>query len=62
MEIRRNAENGTRGSAGSRAAPFLPSRTLAPRQGLSGVVVPRRWPRAPPRMQGAAGPRLPLTC
>lgn len=62
MEIQRNAEKGARRSAGSRTASSVPSRTLALRQGLSGVVVPKRQPREAPRMPGAAGPRLSLTC
>lgn len=61
METERNAEKAKRGSAGSLAAPSVPSRTPALQQGLSGVVVPRLWPRAT-RMQSAACPFLPLTC
>lgn len=50
------------GSAGSRASLSFPSRTPALQQGLLGVVVPRRRPRAAAKMRGAACPRLPLTC
>lgn len=62
METQRNAERGARGSAGSLASLSFPSRTPDLQQGLSGVVVPRRRPRAAAKMRGAARPRLPLTC
>lgn len=62
METQRNAEKGAGGVGGFSGLTLLPSRTPALQQGLSGVVVPNRRPRAAAKMRGAACPRLPLTC